>query len=164
MYINTDSFFNDLAERAHQIEVNEKIREAGMKLVHLDAFDVEIDSEQYRKDKLAELRSKIFVDLCLTPKKIILHDPATIILWDDDTKTVVKCNPEYDTFDPEKGIALCFMKKALGNRGKFNDILKKGIEDNEQENLPSTALFGKSLSKFVDLITAKEEEKLDDEY
>lgn len=58
-------------------------------------------------------------------KKIIFNDPATIILWEDGTKTVVKCG-ENDTYDPEKGIALCFMKKALGNKsGPFNKILHK---------------------------------------
>ena len=62
------------------------------------------------------------------PKKIIFNGPATIILWDDGTKTVVKCQ-DGDTFDKEKGIALCFMKKALDNKSNFNNIFKKYLEE-----------------------------------
>ena len=58
---------------------------------------------------------------------VIFSGPATIVLWGDDTKTVVKC-AENDWYDQEKGIALCFMKKALGNKGKFNDILRECLE------------------------------------
>lgn len=57
-------------------------------------------------------------------KDIIFNYPATIVIWDDNTKTVVKCSEE-DEFSKEKGIALCFMKKAMGNGGKFNNVLKK---------------------------------------
>lgn len=60
-------------------------------------------------------------------KKIILNDPATIILWADGSKTVVKAHNE--DFDAEKGIAMCFMKKACDNKGSFNNVFKKWIPD-----------------------------------
>ena len=60
--------------------------------------------------------------------KVIFNNPATIVYWTDGTKTVVKCQ-ENDTFNEEKGLALCFMKKALGNVGKYNNVLKKWCED-----------------------------------
>lgn len=64
-------------------------------------------------------------------EKVIFNDPATIVIWKDGTKTVVKCG-EGDVFDPEKGLALCFMKKVLGNKGNFNNIIKEWIpEDSE---------------------------------
>ncbi len=56
--------------------------------------------------------------------KVIFNGPTTIVKWKDGTKTVVKCQ-EGDCFDPEKGIAMCFTKKALGNKGNFNNVLKK---------------------------------------
>jgi len=59
-------------------------------------------------------------------EKIIFNKPATIVIWKDGTKTVVKCQKN-DVYDPEKGMALCFMKKALGNHGNFNDILKSAL-------------------------------------
>ena len=62
-------------------------------------------------------------------KKIIFNPPATIVLWQDGTKTVVKCG-ERDKFDKEKGIALCFMKRGLGNTsGALNKILHKEVRE-----------------------------------
>ena len=61
-------------------------------------------------------------------KKIIFSGPATIILWSDGTKTVVKCD-ERDTFDPEKGVALCYMKKMCGNFEKMERQLKKARKE-----------------------------------
>lgn len=58
-------------------------------------------------------------------KKIIVNvNKETIcVIWKDGTKTVMKPQPG-DTFDYEKGIALCFMKKAYDNRGCFNDVFR----------------------------------------
>ena len=58
--------------------------------------------------------------------KVIFNGPATIVKWKDGTKTVVKCQAG-DVFDCEKGLAMCFTKKALGNKGNFNDVLRKHI-------------------------------------
>lgn len=60
-------------------------------------------------------------------KRVIFNDPATIILWDDDTKTIVKA--ENETFDPEKGLAMAITKKALGNEGNYYNELKKYLGD-----------------------------------
>ena len=46
--------------------------------------------------------------------KVIYNPPATIILWTDKTKTVVKCC-ENDIYDPEKGFAMAVIKKLCGN-------------------------------------------------
>jgi hypothetical protein len=53
--------------------------------------------------------------------KIIFHNPATIVIWSDGSKTVVKCHNE--PFDREKGLAMCYMKKILGE--KFHRTLRK---------------------------------------
>ena len=58
---------------------------------------------------------------------VIFNDPATIVFWSDGTKTVVKCQ-EYDTFDPEKGLAMAIAKKALGNKGSYYNTIKKWTE------------------------------------
>jgi hypothetical protein len=62
--------------------------------------------------------------------KVIFNPPATIVLWTDKTKTVVKCQ-EGDTFDPEKGLAMAIAKKMFGNTGKYCDIFKKWVPDVE---------------------------------
>lgn len=58
------------------------------------------------------------------PKKVIYNYPATIVLWEDGTKTVVK-RQFGDTYSAMKGLALCYMKKALDNSSRrFNDALR----------------------------------------
>lgn len=61
-------------------------------------------------------------------KRVIFNDPATIILWKDGTKTVVKCQ-NGEAFDPEKGFALAYLKKLLGNDNTFNKEIHKWVED-----------------------------------
>lgn len=58
-------------------------------------------------------------------KKVILNDPATIVYWDDRTKTVVKV--DHEKYDPEKGLAMTIAKKALGNQGNYYEVFKKWI-------------------------------------
>lgn len=56
------------------------------------------------------------------------EDKGTVVVkWIDGSKTKVKCQ-DGETFDAEKGIALCFMKRAFLNRGCYNDVFKKYIE------------------------------------
>lgn len=64
-------------------------------------------------------------------KDVIFNKPATIVFWDDDTKTVVKCQ-EGDTFDPEKGLAMAIAKKLFGNKGNYNNQLKKWLPKEEE--------------------------------
>lgn len=60
------------------------------------------------------------------PKKIIFNGPATIVFWKDGTKTVVKA--ENEEFDPEKGVAMAYLKKFLGNKGNYFNTIKKAIK------------------------------------
>lgn len=57
-------------------------------------------------------------------RKVIFNDPATVVLWSDGTKTVVKCGPE-DTFDTEKGLAMAIVKKMAGNDNRFHKVFKQ---------------------------------------
>ena len=50
-----------------------------------------------------------------TITNVIFNPPATIVFWSDKTKTVVKCDYEYETYDPEKGIAMSIAKKMMGD-------------------------------------------------
>lgn len=61
----------------------------------------------------------------LTAERVIFSPPATIVIWTDGTKTVVKCD-ERDTYDRLTGLSLCYMKKALGNRsGPLNKVIRE---------------------------------------
>lgn len=66
-------------------------------------------------------------------KKVIFHDPATIVIWTDGTKTVVKCS-ENDIFDPEKGLAMAIVKRAFGNDNSFHKIFKKWLPKEEEDS------------------------------
>ena len=63
-------------------------------------------------------------------KDVIFNDPATIILWMDGTKTVVKAQ-DGEAYDPEKGMAMAITKKVMGNKGNYYDIFKKYIKEEE---------------------------------
>ena len=65
-------------------------------------------------------------------KKVIFKDPATIMLWSDGTKTVVKCG-ENDVYDPKKGLAMAIAKKALGNKGNYYNEFKKLLPEEEAD-------------------------------
>lgn len=65
-------------------------------------------------------------------KDVIFNDPAVIVLWNDGTKTVVKCS-ENDIFDPEKGLAMAISKKALGDQGNYYNTFRKYLSVYEEE-------------------------------
>ena len=66
-------------------------------------------------------------------KNVIFNEPATIIIWKDGTKTVVKCQ-EGEGYDPEKGMAMAISKKALGNKGNYCEVFKKWLPEEEEVN------------------------------
>lgn len=86
-----------------------------------------------------ESTRKIAAALPFTIKNVIFNAPATIVMWGDGTKTVVKCQ-DGDFYDPEKGLAMAIAKKALGNKGNFNEVFKKWLPEEDVEpiypNLP----------------------------
>lgn len=51
----------------------------------------------------------------LTIRKVIYNPPATIVLWNDGTKTTAKCD-EADKYNKETGLMLCILKKKYGNK------------------------------------------------
>jgi len=58
----------------------------------------------------------------IKPKKVISNKNATIVLWNDDTKTVVKrYNEEHDL---EKAVAIAYAKKMFGGYRKFKKLFK----------------------------------------
>ena len=65
-------------------------------------------------------------------KKVIFNDPATIVFWSDESKTVVKCQ-DGDIYDPEKGLAMAISKKALGNKGNYCNEFKKWLPEDEED-------------------------------
>lgn len=77
-------------------------------------FNIELIRERLKENNMPEIRDVIF------------NEPATIVLWKDGTKTVVKCGKR-DNYDKEKGLAMCIVKKINGNKGNFNNLFKKWV-------------------------------------
>ena len=83
-------------------------------------------------------------------KDVIFNEPATIVFWEDGSKTVVKCQ-DGDIYDPEKGLAMAISKKAFGNQGNYCNEFKKWLpeKDNEVEKV-CLAELNEKLSKIAD--------------
>ena len=65
--------------------------------------------------------------LSMTIKKVIFSPPATIIIWDDNTKTVVKAQ-EDEPYDPEKGMAMCIAKHIYGASGSYYNVFSEWLK------------------------------------
>lgn len=83
-------------------------------------------------------------------KKVYFNDPVTVVIWADDTKTIVRCQ-EGDVYSKETGLALCIAKKALGNKSNFNNVFHKWIpEEDEESNLSTNTAFNEALAKLTE--------------
>lgn len=82
-------------------------------------------------------------------KNVIFNDPATIVFWEDGTKTVVKCQ-DGDEFDPEKGLAMAIVKKAYGNKGSYCNKLKKWLPKEEPVDTNRSIFVPKDFTFTVD--------------
>jgi hypothetical protein len=80
-------------------------------------------------------------------KNVIFNNPATIVYWDDDTRTIVYCNDNVklvkkvvdgkeievakpmkaETYSEEVGLAMAIAKKHYGNSGAYNNIFREYI-------------------------------------
>lgn len=83
-----------------------------------------MNSFQISLDHIAKRTSESAVSI----KKAIFNPPATIVLWNDGTKTVVKAQDD-EPFDPEKGLAMAIAKKYLGNKGNYFNQIKEWTEN-----------------------------------
>ena len=61
-------------------------------------------------------------------KDVIFSDPATVVFWNDNTKTVVKTRGG-EKYDKEKGLAMAIIKKITGNAGSYYNIFKEWCGD-----------------------------------
>lgn len=52
--------------------------------------------------------------VCDYPSKVVFNPPATIVIFNDGTKIISKCDKE-DKFSKETGFLMCMLKKNYGN-------------------------------------------------
>ena len=73
------------------------------------------------------------------PTNVIFNNPATIVYWDDGTKTVVKCQPR-DVFSAETGLTTAMLKKYMGNDNMFNRVINEWLKRTGQYHPAPPAL------------------------
>ena len=72
-------------------------------------------------------------------RKVIIVPPKTIILWDDNTRTITK-SIEGDTYDPAVGVAYCLLKKYMG-KNYYRQIVKI-LKDAEYPTCEKVKIIG----------------------
>lgn len=76
-------------------------------------------------------------------KKVIFNYPATIVIFEDGTKSVVKIDKDDTVWDPEHGLAMALVKRVYGtnkSHSNYYDIFKKWLpkEEKTEDNNPCT--------------------------
>ena len=107
----------------------------------------------------------------LAIKNVIFNPPATIVFWEDGTKTVVQAR-ENDIYDPEKGLMAAITKKALGNQGNYYNTIRKYVEPYMEKNadveslypkMPNIPSFGSDFIKIIDVALNSLKESKEDQ-
>ena len=137
-------------------DLEKELKELGIELstIRHSSGDIGCEIEGYLNPEVYKIhRAKEMCSVPITPKKplpkkVIFSGPATTILWKDGTKTTVKCQSE-DVWDDDVGIAMCYLKKMLGNKGNYNNIFRQAmkvaeVQTKKEEFASSIAIEGES--------------------
>jgi hypothetical protein len=84
------------------------------------SFDSWCRGEIIQRTPFQKLSAKI--------SKVIFNEPATIILWKDGSKTVVKTQDD-EPFDREKGFLMAVMKYLNDGKANFNNVIKEWCDE-----------------------------------
>ena len=82
------------------------------------------DKKEETKKPIDSFETKQSTNRRVKIKDVIFSDPATVVFWNDNTKTVVKTRGG-EKYDKEKGLAMAIVKKITGNTGNYYDIFKE---------------------------------------
>ena len=104
-------------------------------------FNIPIDSPIKMLGVIDERIEEMVLQDVFKIKRVIFNNPATIVFWEDGTKTVVKCNGE--KFDQEKGLAMAISKRALAVGNRYHKTFKKWCkeEDDFSEQIKNDQRF-----------------------
>ena len=64
------------------------------------------------------------------PKQVIYRGTKTIVVWKDDTRTVVNCSGD-DDFHEDMGFLAAVTKKVYGNRGEYMQYVKNATHQDD---------------------------------
>lgn len=87
-------------------------------------------------------------------KNVIFSGRATIIFWEDNTKTVVKCDKD-DVYDPHTGLAEAIAKKALGDY--YRRLFRKYIKQYNKQKEKEAKLLAQLATDIVNTLNKKDD-------
>ena len=87
-----------------------------------------IDKKEETKKPVDSFETKQSTNRRVKIRDVIFSDPATVVFWDDNTKTVVKTRGG-EKYDKEKGLAMAIIKKITGNTSNYYNIFKEQCSD-----------------------------------
>ena len=157
--LNDDVFAtkDDVDKMIKESKKDELFTEDVLKLLLEDKINEEYErcKKEAAEEELDEKRA-IINELILSIKKVMFNKNATIVFWNTGEKTVVKCQ-KGETFDKEKGLALCLIKYLYGNIGYYNEIFKafdfdKSFDEKGEpktEYTPNKKAIRKGLKSFI---------------
>ena len=88
------------------------------------------DKKEETKKPVDSFETKQSTNRRVKIRDVIFSDPATVVFWDDNTKTVVKARGG-EKYDKEKGLAMAIIKKITGNAGNYYNIFKEWCGNEE---------------------------------
>jgi len=114
------------------------------------------------RSDLAMTMARPYLPPAMKIDRVTWNGPATVVFWKDGTKTVVKCGDK-DDFDKEKGLAMAFMKKVLGNKGNYYNYIRKWLPEEKPFSDPDP---WKNVDGIFDSVTTEMEAevKVKDKY
>lgn len=89
------------------------------------------NSKSVWRDMLSNTTTNLYVVTalrCEDIEKVIFNDPATVMLFKDGTKVVVKKKAD-EEWNPVIGLTMCMAKYACGNDESFHKIIKKWLPE-----------------------------------
>ncbi len=112
-------------ENATNIAVSDHVTKDDLReaVIDLKSFIQLTSNCGNKSDKVKEKKETKTMKVSIPKiKNIDFQPPLTIVIWEDGTKTFVKC-AEDEIFDPEKGAAMAITKKVMGNKYNFIDTI-----------------------------------------
>lgn len=89
------------------------------------------------------------------PVRVILNDPATIVMWSDGKKTVSKARGG-DEYDPLFGLMACVVRRLTHNRARsvdeYEDVIKSCVE--KHRTVDDLRGLAKYLREYADIVDA----------
>ena len=111
-----------------------KVNEVDIQQRFLEPGRVLINAEFVKSCNINLLCGSLDID------HVIFNGPATIVFWNDGTKTVVKC-ADGEHYDKRVAIMWCIIKKNFGSVSSINKNLDKLIDDAEYHGTCSKSAY-----------------------